>query len=626
MTRRLFIALILALAALVFVEPTRSLLEHRLHVARLGLDALTQDSGSPIVILAIDEASIDAIGSWPWPRATWAELLTRLYRHHRPGFLGLDAVFPPAPEQAAGNEAFAAALAQVPSALGQLMLPDPGMRGATPWLSLTHPLPDGFPPADTMRFAGVLGSDAKLATTARAGHINAAIDPDGVMRRLPTLICLESIGQPCAGSFVQAAAATLAGADEWAIQRGGWLEAPWLLVPGDLDALAIPVGEDLTLAVPWRGSHDLRYVSIADVWHERLAAGLLDQRLLLVGGVSLGLGDMVVSPLYERVPGIEVHAHALRAWLANALPFQPRAAQPAMLAWALAVGLLLAWYAQRRAQLIAITTVGALAPLAGALLAWLVWRQIWPAGAPASFALIAGVALTLSLVLRERSRLVQRFRDYVPLPLRRLLTRADTEVPSETGWGTVMVTDILGYTRRSQSLPLEQLAAWCDAGVAHVVHHAVKHGAMLDTVAGDGALLLWRTGGRREQARAAIAAVRDIMQGMPELNRRLAAQGLPELALGIGVHAGPYLLGSFGEEHKRFTVVSDVANLAAHIERLTRHHPWPVLVSQTVASLLPAGATVPAATLDLGAEHMPLFTLADLPNNHWPNARPAAAS
>lgn len=624
MIRRLLVALTLLLAALVFLDPTRFLLDHRLHTVRLKLADWQAGAGSPITVLAIDEASIDAIGSWPWPRAAWAELLARLQRQHRPALLALDAVFPPAPEQAEGNAAFARALLRQPSVLGQLMLPDPGIRGATPWAALSPALPQGIPPPGAMQFSGVLGSDATLVSAARTGHINASIDSDGVMRRVPTLICQEQTNTPCAPSFVQAVAAALTGTDVWSVRRGGWFEAPWILTPGDLHSLALPAAADLSLWIPWRESTRLRYVSLADIWHERLPPGALDRQIMLVGGVSLGLGDLVVSALYERVPGIEVHAHTLHAWLAGRLPYQPRYAEPLMYGYALVAALLLALHSRRRSRLAAITIVGTLLPLGGAIVAWLVGRQIWPAAAPASYVLIAGVALLLAVTLRERTRLLQRFRDYVPLPLRHLLTRPDAEVPSETGWGTVMVADILGYTRQSQELALDRLALWCDAGVAHVVRHALARGAMLDTVAGDGALLLWRTGTDVEQAQAAEQAARAIVGELPELNRELAAQGLPPLSLGIGVHAGPYLLGSFGEEHKRFTVVSDVANIAAHIERQTRYHHWPVLLSQTVAQALPPEATVPAASLDLGRRRLPLFTLADLPNNYWPTPRAAS--
>lgn len=559
------------------------------------------------------------LGAWPWPRSTWAELIHRLREAHRPNLLGIDAVFPPSPEQAAGNAAFADALALQPSVIGQLMLREPGTRGARPWQPLALPRPEGFPPAGTPVFRGALGSETVLAERARVGHINALIDADGVMRRAPTLVCDGPAPAVCAPSLLQAMVAELTGVQDWTVRRGAWNEADWMLVPGDLDSLALPVDDDLALFIPWRTSDALRYASVARAWAGELAPGSLDQGIVLIGGVSLGLGDYVVSALYDTVPGIEVHAHALHAWLGGQLPYQPRYADYLMFALAIATASLLALNTRRFRRLAVITAAGVILPTASALAAWLWNHLLLPAAAPAAFAAFAGAVLMLSQVLHERTRLRERFEAYLPAPLRRLIDRPDAVVPTETGWGTVMVADILGYTAQSHRLALGDLARWCDTGIDHVVGHAKAHGAMLDNVAGDGALLLWRTGTDVEQAQAACDAARAVLEGMAAMNARLAAQGLPPLSIGIGIHAGPYLLGSFGTDQKRYTVVSEVANLAAHIERQTRHHPWPVLLSKTVAQALPTQATFPVGDMPGAIQRtMALFTLANVPANHWP--------
>ena len=608
-----------------FLEPTRGALENRLRGALLTLDArLNPPTPGPVTILAIDEEAIDMLGTWPWPRAVWAELIARIRQAHAPNLLGIDAVFPPAPEQTAGNAAFAAALARQPSVVGQLMLHDPGTRGARPWQPIAPPRPANFPPPDTPVFKGALGSEAVLAQSARVGHINALIDTDGVMRRAPTLVCDGPPPAACAPSLLQSLVAQLTGVGEWSVRRGGWNEASWMLVPGDLDSLALPVDDSLALTIPWRSSAALRYASVARAWAGELPAGTLDQGIVLIGGVSLGLGDYVVSAFYDTVPGVEVHAHTLQAWLGGQVPYEPRYAAYLMNALALVTAALLLANARRFRRLAAITAAGVILPVAGALVAWRADHVLWPAAAPATFAAFAGAVLLLSQVLHERTRLRERFEAYLPPPLRRLIDRPDAVVPTETGWGTVMVADILGYTAQSQRLPLGDLARWCDSGIAHVVGHAKAHGAMLDNVAGDGALLLWRTGTDVEQAQAACDAARAILEGMSALNASLAEQGLPPLSIGIGMHAGPYLLGSFGTDQKRYTVVSEVANLAAHIERQTRHHPWPLLLSKTVAQALPANATLPVGDMPGEIQRtMALFTLADVPANRWQGRRSA---
>src|SRR5690606_37284976 len=110
----------------------------------------------------------------------------------------------------------------------------------------------------------------------------------------------------------------------------------------------------------------------------------------------------------------------------------------------------------------------------------------------------------------------------------------------------------------------------------------------------------------------------------PELNDGLTRDGLPPLSIGMGIHAGPYLLGSLGNRQKRYTIVSEAANLAAHIERQTRQHPWPILLSKTVAQLLPPALTREVAMLELEQQAvMPLYTLSGTVGNSWPHLKNA---
>jgi len=597
-------------------------LEQHLSAAWLALDGRRPLIATPITLVAIDETAIDRIGPWPWPRAQWAELLRRLYARHQPAVITLDVVFPADPHQESGNAAFGLELASRPAVIGQLLLPETADRGAMHWtpIHLADEQSRREAAAASLGFSGTLGNAPPIADAARAGHINAQLDPDGMMRHLPAILCLRPDLTQCSISLFQAMAGSLTGATAWELRRGNWWQAPWLLAPEGMPHLASPLDEKLRSLIPWRHPAGLNYVSAADIWSGSLPAGALDQQILLFGGVSLGLGDIATSPLQRSVPGMEVHGQLMRDWLQGQLPYAPRAGNAIAIGMVLlgALGLLANAHRPRRLWWLGTTLPLALLAV-GAVLWW--WsRAALPLAAPAAFIATAALLLLLRQALRERREILARIEPYLPEPLRRLLGNNVTRIPDETGWGTIMVADILGYTRQSQRLPLAQLAAWCDQGVDHIIQHARARGAMLDNVAGDGALLLWRNGTDMEQAHAACAAAQGILDELPLLNARLQAAGLPPLAIGIGIHAGPYLLGSFGRGRKRYTVVSEAANLAAHIERETRHHPWALLLSKTVAQALPRSRSRQVAVLrqEQGRD-LPLYTLVHSPAYHWPS-------
>jgi adenylate cyclase len=42
---------------------------------------MTAPQASPVAVVAIDEATLDDFGPWPWPRATLANVLEHIVRH-----------------------------------------------------------------------------------------------------------------------------------------------------------------------------------------------------------------------------------------------------------------------------------------------------------------------------------------------------------------------------------------------------------------------------------------------------------------------------------------------------------------------------------------------------------------
>ena len=91
-----------------------------------------------------------------------------------------------------------------------------------------------------------------------------------------------------------------------------------------------------------------------------------------------------------------------------------------------------------------------------------------------------------------------------------------------------------------------------------------------------------------DAASRAVAAAREAISRMEELNGRREATGVTPLRFGIGLHAGEFLYGNVGTASRiTFTVVGAAANEAARIEALCKVLEASPLVSEEIANRVP---------------------------------------
>jgi HD-GYP domain-containing protein (c-di-GMP phosphodiesterase class II) len=302
-----------------------------------------------VVIIDLDERSLERFGRWPWPRTRLAQLLTRIQQLGAAS-IGLDMVFPepdetgpmPASTPSAltvNDAALAAALAHGPFVLGYgLRLGgEPGTRAGC----VLHPLrvvsvhaPAAS--AATPLFQASPGT-CSLAGLARAapgsGFLNAAPDRDGTLRRMPLVIAHDGAIYPSLGLATLITALGI----RHVVLRTSDAGAESLTL-GDR---TVPLDGTGALLLPFRGGKGtIPHLSAADVLDEGVPAGALRDRVVFVGVTAAGLGDIVVTPLDTTYPGVELHATVADTILRGDFVSRPLAAPAAELGLTLLAGLI----------------------------------------------------------------------------------------------------------------------------------------------------------------------------------------------------------------------------------------------------------------------------------------------
>ncbi|CAB3680649.1 Adaptive-response sensory-kinase SasA [Achromobacter deleyi] len=244
--------------------------------------ALTGRDMSPdILIVAIDDTSIEALGRWPWRRAVHAALLDRLQGARA---VGLDLIFAEPDTVHPGDDAI---LADSIRRNGHTVLPVVLDRLVYP-SSISTPIP-------------ILAQAA-----AGSGFINASMDADGVLRS-----AVLTVG--FAGEHWRHFALSM-------LDVGGQAALS--------DNLLRRARPDGSILIPYAGpAAHTRAVSYLSVLRGDVPPEQLRGKYVLVGAWATGLGDAYTTPVSHEVsgmPGVEIIANLLQA-ANDDIAFQPPA-------------------------------------------------------------------------------------------------------------------------------------------------------------------------------------------------------------------------------------------------------------------------------------------------------------
>ena len=153
---------------------------------------------------------------------------------------------------------------------------------------------------------------------------------------------------------------------------------------------------------------------------------------------------------------------------------------------------------------------------------------------------------------------------------------------------TVLFTDLKGFTPLAERLDPEVLVRLLNGWVEHMSRAVVAHHGHVSKLLGDGFLALFGAlDANPWQANDAVGAALAMRAALADYNATLARDGLPPLAMGIGIHRGTVVAGVLGTaELVEYGVIGSTVNLASRVEELTRTHRVDILVTESVRAAL----------------------------------------
>ncbi|WP_092473680.1 CHASE2 domain-containing protein [Desulfotruncus arcticus] len=548
--------------------------------------------GEKVVVVGIDETSINRIGPLAWPRSVHARLLEKLSEAK---VIGFDMTFaqPSDPQE---DAAFAEAITKH----GGVVLANAFNFEQDP---------NGEVIQICQMPLELLGEGV-----AGIGFVNTPTDPDHVVRRI-SMVDVNTFDMPIP-CLSLAMAMVAEGVSYMDIKL-----TPGLLNVGERK---IPV-DNLNRAMPkfWGPRETFKTISYADILEDKISPAFFKDKIVLIGDTTAQGKDVYPTPFTTTnmvksgnppTAGVEIHAAAIQSFYDQSWYEQVHPLLNAffLLLAGLVTSLAVTGKGPWRGLLSTLILIIVFVGIAFALWHYRQWIDI---AAPVTLIFLTYGAMTATDFVQAeigRRRTRAMFSRYVSPDVVDELMR---EPGSITLGGrrqelTVMFCDIRGFTAYSENKAPEDVVNRLNDYLTAVTHAIFKYGGTLDKYMGDGIMAIFGAPvfypDHIERAIKAAVEIQVVIEG---INQKWSQENAPPLQVGVGINSGSVLVGNVGSpERMDYTVIGEDVNLASRVEGLTKHFGTLVVISERSVQKLSASSEIKASLAFLGQAEVKGFS------------------
>lgn len=615
---------------------------------RLSPRAWTPDL--PVRVIDIDDASLEKLGQWPWPRSRLSDLAEKLNELGAAAVV-FDVLFaerdrltpenmltqlPDIPERDAFRDALVAkgliktdsladTLGTIPSVLA-FVLTFEGAPRDIPIKTGFATIGDDPIPFLTRFHSAILPLPRLTEKTTGLGAINWLPDRDLIVRKAPLLFALDDAhGAPMLVPSLDTEALRVAqGADTIVVKSSNASGAQAYgastgIISVKIGNALIDTESDGMVRVRFAGTQAGRRIPAWRVLEGLASADDIRDRIMLIGSSASAQADIRSTPLEAAVPGVDIHAEVIEH-IASGAHLARSDYAPGLEAFLLVLGGLMATLLARFANPVAaaLFTFFVIAGFAGAsFLAYLRADLLFDPLLPAATSLASYTTMTVAVYRRsERQRrfVRQAFGRYLaPALVERL-----AEDPSRLQLGgeardvTVLFSDIRDFTARAEALSAQEVVQFLNMLHTPLTEIVLNENGTLDKYIGDGLMAFWNapTDVPHHAGHACRAALA-MRETVALIDARVAAETIEAgrshqpIEIGIGISSGEVFVGNIGSQHRfDYSIVGDTVNIAARLEATTKVLGVPIIVSETTVEAAPGFLFVGLGDIDLkGKSH-----------------------
>ena len=538
----------------------------RLNTFDAFIGTIEETQSKEIVLLNISEETLDELGQYPFPRATYAQMISDL-RNANAGMIGFTIMFPEE-DRFGGDEVFASWIKDNGIILAQ-DADNSGKSSTAPYVG-SAVFGTGDPLDWAIKYKGLITNIPQLEEGAWGhGLVNGMPEVDGLVRRIPLISQINGEMYP---SFA--------------------LEA--VRVIGQKLSYTIKVNEtgiEEIILRPFRISTDANgsiwinpNYKFTEINYGSSELPNLQGRTVLVGLTAKGLASQIPTP-----QGLK-SAHHLQAAAMQTIVNQDSISRPIWAPWfelvLMVVGslaLVLAVYYLSIYYGAAIFLIVTLGYGSAVYYIWNEWYILLDVSYPAVLFILLFTSASFNNFYKQfmlRQQIKKQFGTYLSPDMVYMLQKDPSllTLGGERKEMSFLFMDIVGFTPISEHYKNkndpEGLVILINEFLDAMTKIILNNNGTIDKYMGDCIMAFWNAPlDCPNHAELAVKSAIEIEIKTDELRRRYSEQGLPAINVGTGVNTGDCIVGNMGSESRfDYSVIGDAVNLAARLEAKAARH------------------------------------------------------
>lgn len=574
-----------------------------------------------IILVDIDDKSLQKINSWPLPRETWAVVLGNL-KAYGAKIVAFDAFFPEPSLTCSDknpDKIFADSIKDFQSIDGNKVIlsfttsADKNTETFTqlPMDVMFRAVANTRRAANSEPFVTYIDRhtypiDAILAGEPHLGSINMHPDIDGVFRHYKlasslkeTMEEIDEEGNPIKETFYT---------DVYSLGLNAvnsYIDQDLMLDFKDSGSGSIELKtqkKNSRLRINSLGETKIRWFGDEDSFgrvplHKVFFSSPKDKdlqetfnnKMVFVGSTALGAHDLRNTPVNAQMPGVLSHmnlAHMIMKNYVYAPVDESFKITFVIFCSGLAFLLTVMYFNKALLDIIALVLVCAAA-------LYVDYKVYLPEGYELKlfYTLTAFVSsyswitiLNFNRASAEKKQIKGAFSRYVaPAIVNDMLDHPDKlKVGGEKRDITCLFSDVRDFTSISEQLTPSELGWALNRYMGKMTDIVFATNGTLDKYIGDAIVAFWGAPlDIGDHVTQAVDAAVKMLEALPEVNKELSDKGLPEFKIGLGLNSGECSVGNMGSDQIfAYTALGDAMNLGARLESLCKHYGAQILISE----------------------------------------------